>query len=96
MVCKYCPINLLLSHLCDMQVLKSVKFILNHTVMYSYSHLVVFLALNSLGRADVTLRHAKGKNRRKYSVRMCVAKRTHRYARHEGEKWDDFPDVRPR
>ncbi len=27
----------------------------------------------SLGRADVTLRHAKGKNRRKYCVRMCVA-----------------------
>ena len=27
--------------------------------------------------------------------RMCVAKRTHRYARHEGEKRDDFPDVRP-
>ena len=26
---------------------------------------------------------------------MCVAKRTHRYAWHEGEKRDDFPDVRP-
>ena len=53
------------------------------------------ISMHSLGRADVTLRHAKGKNRRKYSVRMCVAKRTHRYARHEGEKRDNFPDVRP-
>ncbi len=49
----------------------------------------------SLGRADVTLRHAKGKNHQKYSARMCVAKRTRRYARHKGEKEDDFPDVRP-
>ncbi len=37
----------------------------------------------SLGRADVTLR-----------VRMCVAKRASRYARHKGEKGDNFPDVR--
>ena len=55
----------------------------------------IHVVKHSLGRADVTLRHAKGKNRRKYSVRMCITKRTHRYARHEGEKWDDFPDVRP-
>ncbi len=47
------------------------------------------------GWRHITSRHAKGKNRRKYSVRMYVAKRIHRYAQHEGEKWDDFPDVRP-
>ncbi len=48
-----------------------------------------------LGRTDDKLRHAEGKKRRKYSVRMCVAKRARRYAQHEGEKGDDFPDVRP-
>ena len=37
----------------------------------------------------------KGENCRKYSERMCVAKRASRYARHKGEKGDDFPDVRP-
>ena len=58
-------------------------------------HGQIWIGYHSLGQADVTLRHAKGKNHRKYSVRMCVAKRTHRYARHEGGKRDDFPDVRP-
>ena len=49
----------------------------------------------SLGQAaDVTLRHAKGKiaeNR----VYTCALPSAHGYARYEGEKGDDFPDVRP-
>ncbi len=45
------------------------------------------------GRRQIT--SAKGENRRKYSVRMCVAKRARHYARHKGEKGHNFPDVRP-
>ena len=50
---------------------------------------------NSLGQADVMLRHAKGKIVENRVYALCVAKRAHRYAWHKGEKGDDFPDIRP-
>ncbi len=53
----------------------------------------MLLTEDSLDWADVKL--SKGENRRKYSVGMCVAKHASRYARHKGEKGDDFPDVQP-
>ncbi len=49
----------------------------HHVVLY-----LVGLTSNFMSR--------KGKNRREYSVRMCFAKRTLRYAWHKGEKGDDF------
>ncbi len=45
------------------------------------------------GWREITSR--KGENRRKNSVRMCIAKRASQHARHKGGKEDHFPDVQP-
>ena len=59
--------------------------------MFPFSY---FVLQDSLGRADVTLRHAKGKIAEN-TVYACALPSAHVYARHKGEKGDDFPDVRP-
>ncbi len=62
-----------------------------------YPNLIVniFLWIFYLLGLIIHITSRKGENRRKYSVRVCVAKRARRYAWHKGEKGDDFPDVRP-